>query len=315
VAALLEAIGVEVRYPGSTRAALVDADIAIGSGAAIGIVGESGSGKTTLAHVLVGALRPTAGSALVGGTPWTRIRGRDDARRRVQMIFQDPLGALNPWMSAGEAVAEAVRHWHGGTRETARRRASDLLAETGLSLEAMDRRPRELSGGQCQRVGIARALACEPAVIVADEPTSALDVSVQAQILNLLMALQESHDLALVLISHDLAVIRQMTDEAVVMYGGRIVERGATARLMENPAHPYTRLLVDPSLGEERAAPLAEPNAVADDHSCPFAHRCPLIEPDCELVLRDPGPRAPVVCRHPLRALTAAEQGAPSVNG
>ena len=219
----------------------------------------------------------------------------------VQMIFQDPVGALNPWLSAREAVAEAVRHWYGTSRGEARRKAGDLLAETGLSGEAMDRRPRELSGGQCQRVGIARALACQPAVIVADEPTSALDVSVQAQILNLLVALQESHDLALVLISHDLSVIRHMTDDAVVMYGGRIVERGPTDTLMERPAHPYTQLLVDPNDDGEQLPARAAPSSASVEHPCPFAQRCPYLQPDCSGILHDPGPKAPVFCRHPLR--------------
>jgi ABC-type dipeptide/oligopeptide/nickel transport system ATPase subunit len=299
--ALLQARDATVRYPGSHRDAVIGADLEIASRAAIGIVGESGSGKTTLGHALVGTLRPTRGEVLVDGVPWARVGRKADARRRVQMIFQDPLGALNPWLSARDAVAEAVRHWHGHGREEARGRAGDLLAETGLSREAMDRHPKELSGGQCQRVGIARALACEPAVIVADEPTSALDVSVQAQILNLLVALQESHDLALVLISHDLSVIRHMTDDAVVMYGGRIVERGPTGDLMERPAHPYTRLLVDPMSDSETLSSPLDPAAGGDDHPCPFAARCPAIQPDCDRVLADPGPKATVLCRHPLR--------------
>jgi ABC-type glutathione transport system ATPase component len=297
VTALLEAKDVTIRYAGAERDAVIAADLSVAPRAAIGIVGESGSGKTTLAHALVGTLRPTGGQVLVEGVPWARVSRKADARRRVQMIFQDPLGALNPWLTAREAVAEAVRHWYATSREDARQRASDLLAETGLSREAMDRRPKQLSGGQCQRVGIARALACQPAVIVADEPTSALDVSVQAQILNLLMALQESHDLALVLISHDLSVIRHMTDVAVVMYGGRIVERGPTNQLMDCPGHPYTRLLVDPEVESEHSL---DPALIR--HPCPFAARCPLFQPDCAGLLSDPGPKARVFCRHPLRS-------------
>jgi ABC-type glutathione transport system ATPase component len=302
VTALLEASDVTIRYPGSERDAVIGADLVVAPRAAIGIVGESGSGKTTLAHALVGTLRPTGGEVLVEGMAWARVSRKADARRRVQMIFQDPVGALNPWLTARDAVAEAVRHWHGTGKEEARQRAGDLLAETGISREAMDRRPKQLSGGQCQRVGIARALACEPAVIVADEPTSALDVSVQAQILNLLMALQESHDLALVLISHDLSVIRHMTDEAVVMYGGRIVERGQTTELMERPAHPYTRLLVDPEYDIENVPTPAELDPALLDHPCPFAPRCPSLHPDCVGLLSDPGPKAQVLCRHPLRS-------------
>ena len=299
--ALLEAKDVTIRYPGAERDAVIEADLVVAPRAAIGIVGESGSGKTTLAHALVGTLRPTGGQVFVEGAPWARVSRKADARRRVQMIFQDPLGALNPWLTARDAVAEAVRHWYATSREEARQRAGDLLAETGLSREAMDRRPKQLSGGQCQRVGIARALACQPAVIVADEPTSALDVSVQAQILNLLMALQESHDLALVLISHDLSVIRHMTDDAVVMYSGRIVERGPTTQLMDRPAHPYTRLLVDPDVESEYSL---DPALL--DHPCPFASRCPSLQTDCAGLLSDPGPKARVLCRHPLGALEPA---------
>ena len=218
------------------------------------------------------------------------------------MIFQDPVGASNPWMGARDAVAEVVRHWHGVSRAAARRRASDLLSETGLTGDAIDRRPKELSGGQCQRVGIARALACEPAIIVADEPTSALDVSVQAQILNLLVALQQSHNLALILISHDLSVVRHMTDDAVVMYGGRIVERGKTDDLMRDPAHPYTRLLVESTMGLELEAATTTLNAVRRDHPCPFARSCPLLQADCEALLQNPGPKAHVVCCYPLQS-------------
>ncbi len=162
------------------------------------------------------------------------------------MVFQDPYGALNPALSAIDTVAEVFQVLDRLPRGEARSRAARLLSEVGLSDDAATRRPGRLSGGQCQRVVIARALACEPEVLVADEPTSALDVSVQAQILNLLLDLRDRREFALVLISHDLGVVRYATTEALVMREGHVVERGRTAELLDNPQHPYTGLLVRP---------------------------------------------------------------------
>jgi ABC-type glutathione transport system ATPase component len=169
------------------------------------------------------------------------------------MVFQDPYGALNPARSAIDTVAEVFQVLDRLARGEARSRAARLLSEVGLSDDAATRRPGRLSGGQCQRVVIARALACEPEVLVADEPTSALDVSVQAQILNLLLDLRERREFALVLISHDLGVVRYATTEALVMCEGDVVERGHTAELLDNPQHPYTRLLVSSIPGREEA--------------------------------------------------------------
>jgi ABC-type dipeptide/oligopeptide/nickel transport system ATPase subunit len=160
------------------------------------------------------------------------------------MIFQDPYGSLTPWRSPRATVAEVVRRWNDVSAAEARARATELLKEVGLPEEVYDRLPRQLSGGQCQRVGIARALASEPKVLVADEPTSSLDISAQAQILNLLMSLRATRGLALVIISHDLSVIRHMTDSALVMKNGVVVERGDSERLFTAPEHEYTRQLV-----------------------------------------------------------------------
>ena len=242
--AILTASDAAVRYPGAKQHAVEGATLEVGPGVALGVVGESGSGKTTLGRALVGLINPTSGSIDVEGRPWSEVRRTDLERRRVQMIFQDPYGSLNPGLSALGAVAEVLEVWERLGRRSASQRAAELLDRVGLPPDAMRRRPAELSGGQCQRVGIARALACSPTVLVADEPTSSLDVSVQAQILNLLLDLRAQAELALVLISHDLAVIRYMTDEALVMLEGRIVERGATAHLLEAPSHPYTQRLV-----------------------------------------------------------------------
>ncbi len=242
---VLSARAIEVRFSGSAQAAVQGVDVDLIAGAALGIVGETGSGKTTLARVLVGALSPTRGEVEVEGRPWCDVRRTDVRRRHVQMVFQDPIGALNPFLTARQTVAEVLRTSWRFDRTKANARAVELLAEVGLHGDVIDRRPPRLSGGECQRVGIARALACEPTVLVADEPTSSLDVSVQAQILNLLRDLRAQRGLALLLISHDLDVVRYMTDSAMVLRRGRVVERGETDQLLTAPQDPYTRLLVE----------------------------------------------------------------------
>lgn len=298
---LVEARAVEVWFPGQERPAVAGVDLAVRKGEAIGVVGESGSGKTTLARTLVGALEPTHGEVVVSGRAWSGIARRDPLRRSVQMVFQDPYGSLNPWLTPRETVSEVIRVWESIGRREANRRTDELLREVGLPPDAMDRRPGQLSGGQCQRVGIARALACDPQVLVADEPTSSLDVSVQAQILNLLLQLRESRHLTLVLISHDLAVVRFATDEALVMYGGTVVERGDTDRLLSAPLHPYTRVLVDSLPGQEGPARPVE-NQILDATGCVFAARCAYVEPNC--LTKQPEPVENddrlVACIHPL---------------
>jgi oligopeptide/dipeptide ABC transporter ATP-binding protein len=276
---LLKASDVSVLFPGRSEPAVDDVSVTIEAGAALGIVGETGSGKTTLARVLVGALRPTGGTMLVAGTPWQKIRRTDELRRRIQMVFQDPYGSLNPWRTALETVSDVIRHWDGLNRGRAEAAATDLLAEVGLSRDAMHRRPGRLSGGQCQRVGIARALASRPDVLVADEPTSSLDVSVQAQILNLLLSLRESRSLALVLISHDLMVVDYVTTEAIIMYKGCVVEDGPTRALLAAPKHPYTRILVDSIPGREGGTGYASNDIAAA--ACVFAPRCPQVQTRC----------------------------------
>jgi oligopeptide/dipeptide ABC transporter ATP-binding protein len=278
--ALVDAKHVEVWFSADGPPAVAGVDIEIAEGAAVGIVGESGSGKTTLGRVLVGALEPTHGEVLVEGRPWSAIDRRNAARRTVQMIFQDPYGSLNPWLTARTTVGEVIRVWESVNKREAERRAGELLAEVGLSRDAMDRRPSRLSGGECQRVGIARALACNPRLLVADEPTSSLDVSVQGQILNLLASLRETRGLALVLISHDLAVVHYTTDEANVMYAGHVVERGATEDLLTRPSHPYTRILVDAIPGREGETRAVDNEVDAAD-GCVFASRCPFVGTDC----------------------------------
>jgi peptide/nickel transport system ATP-binding protein len=248
---IIAARGVGMRFPHQTEHSLKDVDLDVCAGAAIGVVGESGSGKTTLGRTLVGALLPTDGTVLVEGAPWSAIKRKDPRRREVQMIFQDPYGSLTPWQTPRQVVSEVIRLWEGMSKADASAAAEQLLLEVGLPVEAMDKHPGQLSGGQCQRVGIARALAANPRVLVADEPTSSLDVSVQAQILNLLMRLRVTRKLALVLVSHDLTVVRHMTDDAIVMRHGVVVERGNSERLFSEPEHEYTRQLVEstPKIG------------------------------------------------------------------
>ncbi len=241
---LLTASGVRIVYPHNPRPAVRDLDLVVGEGAAIGIVGESGSGKTSVARALAGALRPAEGEILVTGAPWTGLKRRDPRRRCVQMIFQDPLGSLNPHRTARQSVAEVFRFWDGLDRAKASQAAELLLDEVGLGPDSFDSKPARLSGGQCQRVGIARALACRPQVLIADEPTSALDVSVQAQILNLLGKLRAERDLALVLVSHDLGVVRHSTGHVLVMYDGAVIEEGPTDQVFDHPSHSYTKVLV-----------------------------------------------------------------------
>ena len=299
---ILVARDITVQFPGTSQTAVADADLVVDEGAAIGLVGESGSGKTTLGRVLVGALKPQAGTVEVAGRPWRSVKRTDELRSAVQMIFQDPYASLNPMLTPRQAVAEVFRIWHGMNNAQASRRATEVLQEVGLSGQVIDRRPKRLSGGQCQRVGIARALACEPRLLIADEPTSSLDVSVQAQILNLLLDLRERRGLALLLISHDLSVVSYITEVAAVMYRGRIVERAKTDVLMTNPAHPYTRALVDSIPGGD-APPRLIQNEV-EDTGCVFARRCPEMQPDCLVGLVPPhrvGERV-VACLHPLAA-------------
>jgi peptide/nickel transport system ATP-binding protein len=222
---------------------LRDVSLTVRRGSRVGIVGESGSGKTTLARLLVGVVGAGVAGVTVNGKPWSSIRRRSDVRRLVQMIFQDPFASLNPRLTARVAVQEAVHICRSAPRHEAGMLAQSLLESVGIGQMMARRRPAELSGGQCQRVSIARAIAADPAILVADEPTSALDLSVQAQILNLLLELYAKNDTGFVIVSHDLAVIRHLTEEIFVMHQGRVVESGYTGEVLDNPQDPYTQKL------------------------------------------------------------------------
>ena len=253
---LLEArdVSITFRERGRPVAAVCSASLSVYANEAIGLVGESGSGKSTLARILVGLQPPDEGDVrLEGRSLYGASRAFTKAdRRRLQMVFQDPYGSLNPRMRARTAVAEAYRAWHPSGRAEARLAAEELLQSMGISAEDARKRPRMLSGGQRQRVSVARALAPTPSILVADEPTSAIDQSAQAQLLNLLRELQAARGLTIVFISHDLGVIRYLTSRVYVMRRGEIVESGPTEDVMRAPAHDYTKALLSSIPGAKR---------------------------------------------------------------
>ncbi|WP_338597365.1 ABC transporter ATP-binding protein [Saccharopolyspora sp. SCSIO 74807] len=244
-AALLEVqdLVVEFRAPGGVFRAVDEVGFAVRKGRTLGIVGESGSGKSTIARSLVRLNTPTSGRILLDGTDIAGLGERRlrPLRHRVQMVFQDPYGSLDPHLSAAEIVGEPLRIRGVRGRTERDRRAAEFLDQVGLPSSALHRRPHEFSGGQRQRVGIARALASHPEVLVCDEATSALDVSVQAQVLALLRELQREHGLTYLVISHNLGVVREITDEVLVLRRGRVVEHGPTEHVLNSPQHPYTR--------------------------------------------------------------------------
>ncbi len=266
--------------------AVTDVDLDIGAGEAVGLVGESGSGKTTLARCILRLLEPTAGTIRLDGLDITHLGGGPMRRMRPQMqvVFQDPVGSLDPRMSVFDLIAEPMRAHRGLSRTELRRTVQQLVDEVGLAQNLRDRRPHELSGGQCQRVAIARAISLQPRLLILDEPTSALDVSVQAQVLELLVRLRAEHDLTYLLISHDLGVIRYLCERVAVMYLGRIVEQGPTRQIFEAAQHPYTRALIlaRPDVdadGPPRLLLSGEiPSATAPPPGCAFHPRCWLRE-------------------------------------
>ena len=281
----LDLQGVRVRY-GSGRNAVtaVDGlDLAVQPGETLGLVGESGCGKSTVARAVVGLVPLSAGKILLDGQDFSSTAKRNSRsfRRRVQMIFQDPYSSLNPRMSVKEMLNEALSRVRGSRHADRRARSLELLDLVGLSSSALDRYPHQFSGGQRQRLAIARALALRPDVIINDEVTSALDVSVQGTILNLLRDLQRQLNLSFIFISHDLSTVRYMSDRIAVMYLGRIVELAETDAVFGRPSHPYTEALIGsiPQIGQRRkAAPLPGdlPDPRNPPQGCRFHTRCPI---------------------------------------
>ncbi len=262
-------------------------DLVIGRGGAVGVVGESGSGKSTLWQTIAGLQRHDAGSVTIDGIDVSsRTRAdRRQLRRLVQPIFQDPYGSLDPSFTATRIVAEPLDALRIGTKAERADRVDELLAQVGIDVGARGRRAYQFSGGQRQRLAIARALAPRPQLIVCDEATTALDATIQAQILGLLRTVRADTGTALLVIAHDLGVVRSVTDEVVVMYLGRVIEQGPTDVVFENPQHPYTQALVSamPRLAgrtRERIVLTGEPGRVTGP-GCPFAPRCHLVEEPC----------------------------------
>ena len=292
---LLEVRGLRTWYPiqrgilsrtvGHVRA-VEEVGLTLGAGETLGLVGESGCGKTTLGRTIIGLEKPAGGEVLfeghrISGGPMPR-----DVRRAIQMVFQDPASSLNPRMTIADIVTEgmAVHGMLQGEREDA---ALQLLKDVGLDETALHRYPFEFSGGQRQRISIARALALRPKLIICDEAVSALDVSVQAQVINLLLDLREKYRLSYLFISHDLSVVRFISDRIAVMYLGRIVEEGPAAAVIDAPRHPYTKALVSaiPVPGQprrERTILKGElPSPAHPPSGCPFHTRCPVAVAAC----------------------------------
>jgi oligopeptide/dipeptide ABC transporter ATP-binding protein len=270
--------------------AVEDVSLDIERGSITGLVGESGSGKTTFGRSLLRLVEPTSGSIRFDGQELTDLSAREMVamRRRMQIIFQDPVSSLNPRLKVGTLIAEGLRAHRIGTATERRDRVAALLEEVGLSADAMRRYPHEFSGGQRQRIGIARALALEPEFIVADESVSALDVSIQAQILNLLLDLRVKRNLTMLFIAHDLSVVDYLCDRIAVMYLGRITEIGPGRALVRDPAHPYSRALLsavpqpDPKVARHREVLSGQiPSPLDPPSGCPFRTRCPRVLPAC----------------------------------
>ena len=269
---------------GRTVHAVEDVSFSIKRGTTVGLVGESGSGKTTAGRTLLRLIEPTGGKAVFDGVDIFALSERDMRayRQRMQIIFQDPFSSLNPRMRVEAILGEALDACNYPKGEKRKDRVAELLTLVGLTPEHGKRFPHEFSGGQRQRIGIARALAVEPEFVVADEPVSALDVSVQAQVLNLLSDLQKRLGLTLLFIAHDLSVVEYLCDEVVVMYLGRVMERGPSRAVYADPRHPYTRALLatapipDPTRRREHV-PLAGdiPSPINPPSGCVFRTRCP----------------------------------------
>ena len=249
---VLEVSALTVRYAtsggaGRGRAALQDVNLRVGAGEIVGLVGESGSGKSTLARAVARLLPAQAGAVRVLGQDWLRLRGSAlrAQRRHLQLVFQDPLASLNPRMSVGEALAEPLRVFEPQMSAPQRRDAVvAMLEQVGLTAASAARHPRQFSGGQCQRIAIARAMIARPQLLICDEPVSSLDVSIRGQVLNLLLDLSSGAGTSMIFISHDLAVVRQLCQYTYVLLDGRIVEHGVTGELFARPVHPYTRELL-----------------------------------------------------------------------
>lgn len=265
-------------------------------GKSLAIVGESGSGKSTLIRCINGLIKPTSGEIFLDGqlvTQFGRKEYRERVARKVQIVFQDPATSLNPRLKVFDIIVEPVLAQRKILKSQLKDLVDELLQKVGLDPKLSNRYPGELSGGQCQRVAIARALSVSPKVLLLDEPTSSLDVSVQAQVLQLLNELRFNLNLTYIFVSHDLGVVRNVSEEILVMYLGKIVETGPTERVIDEPLHPYTKLLIDsmfvpdPNLAMRKPSILGEPS-VNVNKGCNFKDRCPFSTRECEFYDMNP---------------------------
>ena len=278
------------------------------TGETLGIVGESGCGKSTLARMLVGLIEPTTGQIEIEGKP---LDNADPSAfgKLIQYVFQDPVSSLNPRKTIRQIMEAPLVHLHGMKGPERTKRIAEIFDSVNLREEFLDRYPHEFSGGQAQRIGIARALAAAPRIMILDEPVSALDVSVQAQVLNLMAALRGEFTLTYLFISHDLAVVEAVSDRIMVLYFGSVVEIGRAEELFSTPRHPYTRLLAEsaPVVGRPLTAPEQKDSELPDPLNpppgCAFAGRCPRATERCrtaEPKLRPLGEHQLAACHHPL---------------
>lgn len=305
---------VEYRTPGGERVhAVSDVSFDACRGETVGLVGESGCGKSSAARAIMQLPPPTGGSVCVDGVELTSLKGTAlrEQRRRIQMIFQDPISSLNPLHKVKDIVAEGLRIHRLVPKEELDGRVRDILERVGLDPDtAPQRRPHEFSGGQCQRISIARAMVLDPELVICDEPVSALDVSVQAQIINLLEEMKQRQELTMLFIAHDLAVVKNLCDRVVVMYLGKICEVAGADALFESPVHPYTRALVqsipEPDPDAELHGAVLEgdlPSPLDPPSGCRFRTRCPLAQERCvseEPEIREVRPGRFAACHFPL---------------
>lgn len=292
---LLDVTELDVRFRVKRKGvlhAVKSVDLSLKNRRTMALVGESGSGKSTLARAIMQLVPLSAGKVRFDGFQLEELRGGQlrAARRGMQMVFQDPYRSLNGRVSIATALNEPLRFQTDLPRRDRDARARELLDSVGLPARVIDSYPRELSGGQRQRVGIARAIAADPALVIADEAVSALDVSTQNQILELFRRLQSEYGLAYLFISHDLAVVRHMADDVAIMYLGHIVEKGPTASVYKAPKHPYTEALLSGAmLGQETERPRIvlrgeQPDPLTPPKGCAFSTRCPYVMPVCREV-------------------------------
>jgi peptide/nickel transport system ATP-binding protein len=292
MSALLQVRGLEVRYRARSGKGQIHAvngvDLDIAEGETLGLVGESGCGKSTLGRAILALTPASDGSVQFRGSEVLGKSTPRDYRRKAQMVFQDPFAALNPRMTVFETLAEVLQVHRIAPSAEIPARVMDLMAQAGLSPELAHRKGRTLSGGQCQRVGVARALAVGAELIIADEPVSALDVSIQAQILNLFSKLQRERKLAILFISHDLGVVRYLCRRVAVMYLGRIIEEGGSEAVFAEPLHPYTQSLAAaiPKMAPDATVPGTPlggepPSPQNIPAGCPFHPRCPKVMDIC----------------------------------